>query len=175
MQSLSLVPRVLMALVFALAAKVQLNDPDPLPWFVVYTMAAIACLLSATGISWRFRAWAVVALFAMALGLATGCFSIAISTLLAKETLADALQFEEVREAGGLALVLLWAALERGAHRKGSSVLDFVALLSIPVAIGVAWHNWSVIVPRGCGANLAGDEAPFKHLPPHSADPGHSA
>lgn len=35
-----------MLLLFLFAASLQLNDPDPIRWVAIYTLAAVACLLS---------------------------------------------------------------------------------------------------------------------------------
>ncbi len=46
-----------MALLFAFGALVQLNDPDPVRWFAVYGLAAVACLVSLLRrLHWAFPA-----------------------------------------------------------------------------------------------------------------------
>ena len=40
---------VLFLLMFAFSVVVQVNDPDPLAWMVIYGAAALACLLSLLG------------------------------------------------------------------------------------------------------------------------------
>ena len=50
-----------MLLLFLFAASVQFNDPDPVRWIAVYTLAAVACLLSVLRrLHWAFPALLVL-------------------------------------------------------------------------------------------------------------------
>ena len=60
-----------MFLVFALAAFVQWNDPDPLPWIALYALAALLSLAAAAG---RFWLWPSVA--------AAGLYLVGVLSLL---------------------------------------------------------------------------------------------
>jgi hypothetical protein len=96
-----------MFLVFALAAFVQWNDPDPLPWIALYALAALLSLAAAAG---RFWLWPSVA--------AAGLYLVGVLSLL--PALADArasaftswkmrdVSDEEAREALGLAICAAW-------------------------------------------------------------------
>lgn len=91
----------LMALAYLAMAGLQLNDPDPLRWVVVYAGAALACGLSLLGrpsqaLSGLWAAGAVL----WALFLAVRIF---VQPLPPGSLLDD----EEVRELGGLLIVAL--------------------------------------------------------------------
>lgn len=59
-----------LALLFALGAAVQLNDPDPASWIAMYSAAALASIL-AWRVSWLALAVAIAAaVWAVSLGLA---------------------------------------------------------------------------------------------------------
>jgi len=99
-----------MALLFAYAAFLQFNDPDPLVWIAMYGAAALPCLAAAAG---RPAPWPVPALVAAiaavwAIWLATIVFGDQPTTDMFPDqettgwVIVDA---EEGREMGGLAIV----------------------------------------------------------------------
>ena len=107
----------LFLLAFLLSAAVQYNDPDALPWLVVYLAAAGMC------IAWyrrRVPRWLPTLLLVASL--------LWIGTLLpalGDAALSDVVEsvsmqtraVEEAREIGGLAIVALWSAVL--VHRRG--------------------------------------------------------
>ena len=102
---------VVMALLFALSIAVQYNDPDALPWMMIY---AAAFILAVCGAAARPPQWqaAVVATFAFAWGLALYpavpvFFHSGVSTSFYMHTGNDV--EEEARECGGLAIVVAWS------------------------------------------------------------------
>ena len=100
---------VLFALLFAVAAVLQFNDPDPVRWAAAY--ASAACLAAAASLG-RTRFW-LSALFAAG-------FAIWSLTLLPNLRVAESAAFtsfrmqspshEESREAAGLLLCATYAA-----------------------------------------------------------------
>jgi hypothetical protein len=96
-----------MFLVFALAAFVQWNDPDPLLWFALYALAALLSLAAAAGRIWLRPCVA-----------AAGLYLVGVLSLLPALVDARASAFtswkmrdvsdEEAREALGLAICAAW-------------------------------------------------------------------
>ncbi len=86
-----------MTVLLLLGAAVQFNDPDPVVWIAVYTLAALLCLLVALG---RPLAPVMLALAALA-----SCWSAWLASgVLGQQPLFD----EEGREMMGLAIIALW-------------------------------------------------------------------
>jgi len=95
---------------FLLSALVQLNDPDPLQWIVIYSAMVVICGLQHFGrLRWYIAAvpvlicgvWIASLLPALNQGVPWG--EVLGSLTMQNDTV------EEVREIGGLLLVLLWA------------------------------------------------------------------
>jgi hypothetical protein len=117
----------LMAALFALAAALQYNDPDPLPWIAIYAAAVAACVL------WGLRrtAWPLTAAVML---IALGWAAALLPDVLGFVGLGDLfLRMEEKggrveigREIGGLTIVAAWMAAlllverRRRAARTGS-------------------------------------------------------
>src|SRR5262245_48605861 len=104
---------VVMALLFALSFAVQYNDPDALPWMMIYAAAFILAVAGAAG---RPPSWqaALVATFAFAWGLALYpavpvFLHSDVSTTFYMHTGNDV--EEEARECGGLAIVVVWSVV----------------------------------------------------------------
>lgn len=99
------------AFIFLLSAAVQYNDPDNVMWLAVYLAATAMCLdqIKKWGLRWLAPALLVVTLpWIIYLLPAIGAASIDdIFASLSMKTKA----VEEAREAGGLAIVALWAAV----------------------------------------------------------------
>jgi hypothetical protein len=97
-------------LAFALAVFVQLNDPDPLRWVLIYSLAAGFTVAFHLGrLDWRFSAAVVAVTVVWAATL--------VPTVIAhpppmSDVFGDVKMYapgvEEAREAGGLALVAIW-------------------------------------------------------------------
>ncbi len=100
----------LFLIAFVSSALVQVNDPDPLYWIVVYSMAALICLLHSFK---RLPVLAPVLLILLTtvwiLLLLPSLFNgFPWSDIFASLTMrSDAV--EEAREIGGLILVLFWS------------------------------------------------------------------
>ncbi len=89
-----------MAVLFAYAAALQYNDPDPAIWIAIYTAAGAISAMLLLGKDPRFAA-AIVAVVAAGWS----------ATLIAPSAAANfSVDNEEVRELGGLTIVSLWCA-----------------------------------------------------------------
>jgi hypothetical protein len=101
-----------MALMFLLAVVVQYNDPDPLPWMLVYGAATAACALHASGRGNRKLAGltGVVALLWMLILVPRVLGQVSPGEMFREAGMAT-LEIEEAREALGLALVVSWMAV----------------------------------------------------------------
>jgi hypothetical protein len=119
---------VLMALLFGLSAALQWNDPDPVPWMLIYGVAAVTCVLF---IARRFLPWLVPALVgAAAFGWAVVLVPKGLDGMLhhPKEVFSTlhmmSPNVEEAREMLGLVVVGLWmlvlviVALRRRGRRR---------------------------------------------------------
>jgi hypothetical protein len=87
-----------MFLVFALAAFVQWNDPDPLLWFALYALAALLSLAAAAGQIWLHLV-GVLSLLPALVDARASAF-----TSWKMRDVSD----EEAREALGLAICAAW-------------------------------------------------------------------
>ena len=98
--------------VFVLSVLVQYNDPDPLPWMVMYGLAAVACLLYLIGrLPWLLAAGvgavALVWMLTLLLPVFTGTGDIGFSAVFGTTDMINE-RVELVREAGGLGIILFW-------------------------------------------------------------------
>lgn len=107
-----------MAALFALSALLQLNDPDPVGWFLLYLAAATASLLATLGA----KAWLLAAPTAAAAGIWAIALRVAMNELAPMATLFAELEMktpliEETRELFGLGLIALWMLVLLAASR----------------------------------------------------------
>jgi uncharacterized YccA/Bax inhibitor family protein len=119
-----------MAVVFAASAVLQYNDPDPLPWMLVYGAAAAVSAMGAVRAPKLWQAPAAVGLVA----LAWAVWILAhLQGGMAWDHIADKMKagnprIEESREALGLCIVATWMFVEavrrRGSHRLARGVLS---------------------------------------------------
>lgn len=99
-----------MAGLFALSLVVQLNDPDPLRWILLYGAAAVVCGLEARRArSWPFAAVLVLVSLAWAAWIAADLEIVPVATLFDTWEMRDT-AVEETREVGGLLIVAAWSA-----------------------------------------------------------------
>lgn len=110
------------AVLFAISAVLQWNDPDPIAWILLYVAAAILAGLAARG---RAPAMALVALIVIAAGwmllladsllgfIARGDPGLLVATMKASDPL-----IEESREFLGLMLVVIWAVIAMVGGRR---------------------------------------------------------
>jgi hypothetical protein len=101
-----------MAVLFAFAAAVQYNDPDPVRWMAVYGLAMLACGLSLAG---RLPRPLPVLLGLGALiwagTIAPGVVGrVSVRELFQSSGMLSA-TVEEARETGGLLIVAMWMAV----------------------------------------------------------------
>jgi len=103
------VAHFLVGILFAIAALLQLNDPDPVRWLTLYALAAAACWLSLE----RPSRW----ILAAAVGLAALVWAVLLAARVvptfewanlvrAKDPRFPAV--EETRELSGLVLIAVW-------------------------------------------------------------------
>lgn len=110
-----------MLLGFALCVLLQVNDPDPIRWMVLYGCAAVACGLELAGRGRRaLPVLAAVAAVAWAAALAPAAFThdVRVGDLFADMRMKSA-GVEEAREMLGLLIVAGWMVVLAGtAHRR---------------------------------------------------------
>ena len=107
------------AVVFALGAVVQWNDPDPLLWIVGYATGAILSLAAAFGRPlYRSHLAASIAFGLWFLSLAPSLVGAPSEAFTSFEMTAGS--HEEPREAGGLALLSGWNAVLAFSARRRS-------------------------------------------------------
>lgn len=99
----------LMVVLFLIAAGLQFNDPDPVPWITIYFLAMCACIAWETG--W-LNSLAAVPLMVTAIGwgawiLANMKLEVPVARALTDWRMHSG-GSEEIREALGLAIVALW-------------------------------------------------------------------
>jgi len=99
----------LMALLFVFGVVVQINDPDPARWIIVYALAAIACLLAVRD---RLPRWLpiLVALIALAWAatLAPGVAGRVNPFEMFEEFEMKSPAIEQAREMFGLLIIAAW-------------------------------------------------------------------
>lgn len=97
----------LMALALLSSAAVQLNDPDPIRWVLLYGVAALACVLHLFGRCPRSLPLAVLAVSVLwALSLVPSLQPVPLSEVFGEAGMYGP-GVEEARELGGLLLVML--------------------------------------------------------------------
>jgi hypothetical protein len=101
----------LFLLMFTFSVVVQVNDPDPLPWMLMYGAAAVACLLSLTGrLPWWFAVLTALVALGWALTLAPRVIgSIPFLSMFEEFEMKD-VGVEESREMYGLLMIAAWMA-----------------------------------------------------------------
>jgi hypothetical protein len=109
-----------MAVLFAFAALVQLNDPDPVRWFAIYAAACAASIVAATGRrlpSVPFALVSVIALVWAAAIVAGGPRADDYGRMFEAWEMRS-VPIEEAREASGLLIVGAWMAVLAGFRRE---------------------------------------------------------
>ena len=103
-------------LMFAFSVVVQANDPDPLPWMLIYGAAAVACLLSIAGrLPWLLPVITGIIALAWAASIAPRVVGqVPFLDMFAEFEMKD-IGVEESREMYGLLLIGGWMAVV--AHR----------------------------------------------------------
>ncbi len=114
---------VVMAIAFLLSVVVQINDPDPFAWMLIYGLAAFVAIAFGMG---RFRRW-----MAGVVGLAAVVWAVLlVPSFVGQVTIPEVFgsltmktdPVERAREFGGLMLVAAWMGIllirERWGQRK---------------------------------------------------------
>ena len=97
---------------FALSAVVQYNDPDPIPWMMVYVSALALCVGWHRGrLPWWFFAAAAAASVVASLTIATMVPAGADVWIAVGDWHMSEAGSELIRESGGLGLVATWMAV----------------------------------------------------------------
>ena len=114
---------IVMALLFTISALVQLNDPDPVQWFLIYAAGALICAMSAAKASHGWQAPALVGLAALVWGvwILTHMHTAFAWGQIADKMKAETPAIEESREALGLFLLASWMFVI-AARRRGEQV-----------------------------------------------------
>jgi hypothetical protein len=114
-------------LMFAFSVVVQANDPDPLPWMLIYGAAAVACLLSIAGrLPWLLPVITGIIALAWAATIAPRVVGqVPFQDMFAEFEMKD-IGVEESREMYGLLLIGGWMALlgHRAFWRRKRSAID---------------------------------------------------
>ncbi len=99
-------------LLFAFSVVVQLNDPDPIPWVLIYGAAAVACALTLAGRQrWLFPVLVgIIALMWAATIAPRVVGQVPFMDMFAEFEMKD-IGVEESREMYGLLLIGGWMAL----------------------------------------------------------------
>ena len=99
------------ALLFAFGAVVQWNDPDPVRWMTAYLSVAVLSAAAAAGRMWPWPTLAVGVGLLVWLAIWSPALEHTSLSALQSLGMSGAVEEEEVREAWGLALLLLWTAV----------------------------------------------------------------
>lgn len=100
-----------MLVVFALGAVVQYNDPDPIPWMLIYGAAAFACALFARGRAhWAVPAAVAAVAFVWGAMLAPEALGVRFGEMVETFQMKDP-RVEVGREMWGLTLIFVWMAV----------------------------------------------------------------
>ncbi|EDO47950.1 predicted protein, partial [Nematostella vectensis] len=119
------VANMLMAVFFALAAYVQINDPDPAIWITVY---AIPCLLSSVvAIHFQVQGYFLWRALTVSHLCACICGALYLSTRVSvhvRNGMVHPLEHEEGRELSGLLFVIMWMALLKLVNLKSAKTIQ---------------------------------------------------
>lgn len=103
------IANVVMAVLFAISAAVQYNDPDPLQWMALYGAATLACLAA---LRRRPDPWVPAAIAVVALVWALSLAPSVLGVLPARDIFQlRSAAGEEGREMYGLLIVAVWMTL----------------------------------------------------------------
>lgn len=116
---MALVSTSLFALLCAISAALQYNDPDPVRWIVLYLAAGVAAVIAwARPAAWIAPLLVAVVAIAWAALLWAGVVGTVETSDLWKKMSEKGGKVEEMREAGGLSLVVIGCALAAWAARR---------------------------------------------------------
>ncbi len=101
----------LFLIAFLLSAAVQLNDPDALPWTIIYLAASTLCVLAYGNNPVRIVAALLVAVSLVWIGILLPSLGAVSLDEIFESVSMQTKSVEEAREIGGLALVALWSTV----------------------------------------------------------------
>ena len=112
MKNLMAILNYLMMAAFILSVAVQFNDPDPLPWMLMYGLAAGACLLFAMGrmhplVSGVPGTIALLWAFILMPGVLSSSETLTLDAVFGTTEMINE-RVEVVREIGGLLITAAW-------------------------------------------------------------------
>ncbi|NXO02784.1 TM220 protein, partial [Rhinopomastus cyanomelas] len=128
---------LLMAAFFALAAAVQVNDPDAGLWMVVYSIpAALSLLVSINSSVTDNGIWRTLCDLHTA-----GCIvgTVALACSLVTYTQGNILQEEEGRELFGLLIITVWMGLCRSSAKSPPGGVLLAAAVVVTLFPFVSW------------------------------------
>ncbi len=100
---------IVMLLAFLLSVFVQINDPDPLLWIIVYGLAAAACIMyHVKKLEWRYPAVLGVLTLLWAASLAPAVIGKVGWGELVTDITMKTIAVEKGREMGGLLIIAAW-------------------------------------------------------------------
>jgi Transmembrane family 220, helix len=117
---------VLMAVLFAVGAGLEIGHPDAAPWVLIYVAAALVSAMSAARAS---QGWIAPALIGLA-ALVWGVWTLARVPRgdawghLAQQAHAPAGQFEQARHALALLVIAAWMMVVAASRRQGAGSAD---------------------------------------------------
>lgn len=113
----------LFALLFAVGAGVQLNDPDPARWICIYLAASLACLCwRRTRYDWVLAGVVAASSVTWALGMALSISEWVRPTAMFQPMEAHGGPVEEGRELFGLGIIAFWMVWLTIAGRRARRV-----------------------------------------------------
>lgn len=102
----------LFLLAYLLSAMVQFNDPDALPWIIIYLAAAGMCVMQYRTLSPRWLPAALLCICAVWIAFLLPAIIGQVSLTEIFESVSMRTRaVEEAREIGGLSIVATWAAV----------------------------------------------------------------
>lgn len=145
------IANVFMAVFFSLAAYVQINDPDPVIWVLMYAVPSLLCFTLAIDSSLQDRLlWKITAVTHVGICILGMFYSITI-LIRAEMSSKNPLNYEEGREIAGLLIIVAWLGLclLTGLKRSSETTAYFwsatVAVSLIPFIVwGYYLTTWDV-------------------------------
>lgn len=105
---MGLLARILGGLLYGASAAVQLNDPDPLPWFFIYAVAGVLVMLPMRGRGiWAAHLAVAGVALVWAASLVPDALALPALGLIVDEMKATTPSIEAARETLGLVLVAM--------------------------------------------------------------------
>jgi hypothetical protein len=106
------IPNAVFLIIYLLSAVVQYNDPDTLPWALIYLSASAMCVLEAGNkqANWLPPTLVVISLVGIGFLLPSIIGQVSLEQIFESITMKTK-AVEEAREIGGLLLIVFWAGV----------------------------------------------------------------